>query len=75
MVECKHRIALPSQDNAGIEDGMEKVFGAKEIPSIYRGKSKQNWQNGMCAILTRINGGPMACYQPEHSEETCPDIQ
>jgi len=35
---------------------------------------KQSFDCGLCEFLTQKDIGPMECQQPEHNEETCPDI-
>ena len=36
---------------------------------------KQQFDSGLCGLLTRIDIGPVECRQPESNEDNCPDIE
>ena len=72
MVECKHRIPVDPKDNNGIGKAVSRAVA---MPSAFAGQSLQSFQHGLCALLTQNDFGPIACLQPQHNEETCPDIK
>ena len=77
MIECKFRIPVNSNNNTGIGQAMLEAV-RKSIPGVdgaaVVGNLRQSFDCGLCELLTQNDIGPVACLQPEHSEETCPDI-
>lgn len=66
MIDRKGEMQLDSE-------GSPILFESK-VPAIIIAGSDQNFNCGICTLLTSQDIGPMACEQPQHSEQTCPDI-
>ena len=74
MEKCIYRIPVEAQNNKGIAGAMDKAIDNPFVHTAVSGQLRQSFKNGLCALLTQNDMGPVACLQPDHSEKTCPDI-
>lgn len=72
MTPCKYRVKIeksPTGTVSIIDFGrsLNKLTVAKGLHSQFR--------CGLCKLLTDKDIGPVECRQPQHSEDSCPDIK
>lgn len=71
MVQCEYRLS--------VKDGLSK--SVNDVANRYgfeagatAGDFRQGFKNGLCALLTINDVGPVECRQPDSSKENCSDI-
>lgn len=76
MEQCKYRQITNITAQGGVDEFDRLTTSETGIAGIiFIGTSRQDWSQGLCTLLTANDFDPVACYQPEHSERTCPDIE
>ena len=76
MRKCKYRIAVEkTADNKGVNEAFSQTARSMGFSgSAFTGVFKQKFDCGLCELLTQYDFGLLECRQPDHNEETCPDI-
>jgi len=74
MKECKYRILVDKSEKYGVTNAFNIAVRTMGMSGAVAGTLKQNFDCGLCELLTQTDIGPVECQQPGHNEETCADI-